>query len=539
MDAGRVSGALAAVACLAVTAPATALGAGQPDPGFGTSGFTVIDVPTATDEYFTDVAVLSDDRILAAGGVGSSGAALGRFSSAGVPDSAYGTNGILIQADSGTGSMRSLNEIEFDASGRIIGAGLGNGSIADAVGLARYGPDGTPDPSFGGGDGIVVNECGGITCEALDVAITADGGIATAGKLGGLNTGVVKVDANGAPDLGFNGTGQKAITAPGDPSPEFEAIEALPDGSVLVGGRSDDGAILTKLDDAGNTVGGFGTAGIAVRDLGTAPVPSGEIFDIEVAPDGGIVVAGTSRNASSVDRMMVARFTPGGELDTSFAGDGSFEGTTDGPSIFQAALSIDPQGRIIAAGADGSAGWVARLSPAGVPDPSFGNAGQATFAPNPSGTFVSGVALQTDGATVLSGLTTPGAETNMLVGRLTGDPPPPVPGTCAGATATIVAAAEGGRVQGTSGNDVIAGGPGPDTISGLGGKDVICGVGGKDKLSGGAGNDKLLGGGGKDRLAGGGGKDRIFGGAGKDFISGGGGKDRCKGGPGRDSERSC
>jgi len=525
---------------VALLAPAGAsAAAGEPDPSFGTNGFTLLDEPSSSDEAFSDVLVLSDGRVLAGGGVGSDGGLLGRFSASGVPDPGYGTNGLLVQPNAGVGDLRTINELEFDPGGGIVGAGLGAGTGLDAVAIARYTSDGRPDPSFGG-DGVVINGCGGISCEALDVAVTADGGIATTGKLGvdGVDDGgIVKVDANGAPDAGFDGEGLKTIAVPGDSSAGLDAIEALPDGSVVVGGSGDDGAVLAKVGDDGGVNGGFGTGGFAVRDLGSAPSPSGEIFDIEIAPDGGIIVAGTARNSSNVDRPVIARFTPGGQLDTSFAGDGTFDGPAVGlPGSAANGLAIDEQGRIVAGGFTGLTGWAARLLPTGAPDATFGSGGQVSFSPAAS-TFAMGVALQPDGASVLGGFTMSGPTSGLLVGRLTGDAA--ATGSCKGADATIVASPEGGKIKGTGKADVIAGGPGRDKIKGGGGKDVICGAAGKDKLSGGAGNDKLAGGGGADALVGGGGKDSLAGGGGKDKLSGGGGKDRCSGGPGRDSERGC
>jgi hypothetical protein len=135
-------------------------------------------------------------------------------------------------------------------------------------------------------------------------------------------------------------------------------------------------------------------------------------------------------------------------------------------------------------------------------------------------------------------------------------PPPPLPAaptgpTCAGRPATIVVKPGRGRVNGTSGDDVIVGSARGETIDGRGGDDTICagdgndrvrGSGGDDLLLGEGGNDDIRGGTGADRLGGGDGPDRVDGGSGDDVLDeqnlGGGGHDRLFGGSGRDIVRT-
>jgi Ca2+-binding RTX toxin-like protein len=101
---------------------------------------------------------------------------------------------------------------------------------------------------------------------------------------------------------------------------------------------------------------------------------------------------------------------------------------------------------------------------------------------------------------------------------------------CKGKPVTISAVPGGGRTEGSSKGDVIAGSPGRDKIDAGAGDDLVCAGGGKDTVKGGAGKDSLYGQGGKDKLLGQGGKD---------LLSGGGKRDTCVGGPGRDAEKSC
>ncbi len=549
------------MATAALTLPSPAFGAaGEPDPTFGSGGFTTLDDPTGPNEEMFDLLVLPDGRIIAAGASsGVSGFMLTRLSASGVPDPSFGSDGIAIQPDGlMTGDPRGLSAIEFDAQGRIVGAGLGRGA-ENAFGFARYTADGTPDSSFGG-DGVAVVECTA-SCTARDVAPTLDGGIAAAGELVVSGEGVVvKVDSTGIPDPGFDGEGIKPVGAAGTTGEAANAIETLADGSLIVGGSSSDGAMLAKLTPTGGNDGSFDADGLTFTDLGMAPGgASGSIEDLEILADGRILAVGSSASADSDSQMVVARFTVGGVLDPSFGSGGVFT-RNPSPMIDSAyALAIDPGGRIVVVGEAASDGedvasiWAARLTPDGLPDPSFATNGELIINPASLGAEANGVVLQPDGAAVLAGKADQaGGSNRVLVGRLTGDPVP-----CRGGQATIVAPAEGGTTTGTDGDDVIAGGPGADEIRAGAGNDVVCGLdandkafgeggndlldgaAGKDKLKGGPGKDKLKGGAGKDKLGGGGGKDRLAGGGGKDALAGGGGNDRCNGGPGHDTERSC
>lgn len=90
-------------------------------------------------------------------------------------------------------------------------------------------------------------------------------------------------------------------------------------------------------------------------------------------------------------------------------------------------------------------------------------------------------------------------------------------------------------IQGTSGDDRIAGSTETDFISGNAGNDVISGNAGDDTLFGNQGNDYLLGGLGNDLLNGGVGNDVLYGGRGADTIYGDQGSDILSGDFGADS----
>ena len=99
----------------------------------------------------------------------------------------------------------------------------------------------------------------------------------------------------------------------------------------------------------------------------------------------------------------------------------------------------------------------------------------------------------------------------------------------------LTAGAQGRRLTGSTGNDIIAGSTGDERLFGLEGNDRLFGGAGNDRLFGGAGNDTLSGGAGNDILQGGAGNDILQGGAGNDILQGGAGNDILSGGAGADS----
>jgi uncharacterized delta-60 repeat protein len=143
--------------------------------------------------------------------------------------------------------------------------------------------------------------------------------------------------------------------------------------------------------------GHFGTAGVVRTDFGG----DDRAEDVALQRDGKIVVAGVGRRD-----FALARYLRDGRLDRSFGRGGKVR-TNLGGRDAAAALAIQPDGKIVAAGASDGDFALVRYLRDGRLDPSFGKRGTArtAFAGKPPGVDfgATAVALQRDGRIVAAG----------------------------------------------------------------------------------------------------------------------------------------
>jgi uncharacterized delta-60 repeat protein len=132
-----------------------------------------------------------------------------------------------------------------------------------------------------------------------------------------------------------------------------------------------------------------------------------------VQPDGKILIcSGLTTGSASGDDMLVARFTPDGEPDSSFSFDGKVTIDFGGQNETCNALVVQPDGKIVVVGTTSSGPAtgdfaIARLDADGSLDDTFGaGSGEATVAFDIGGSNydnAGAVALQPDGKIVVAG----------------------------------------------------------------------------------------------------------------------------------------
>ena len=413
--------ALASAGLLAALARPAAAAPGSLDPSFGTNGIVRTDLTPKGDTAYA-VAVQPDGRIVAAGSAANSATfAVVRYLRDGALDPSFG-NGGVVRTDFGP-YQDAAYAVAIQSDGDIVAAGVeGANRPNSSIALARYLPDGTPDPAFGTG-GKVTTPVSPKDDEADGVRIESGGDIVVAGGAGlnGTNPDfvVLRYTPDGVLDPSF---GTKGIVRTDFGGDSFDwAIGGLvvqPNGDIVAGGYSirvsspSDGRFaLARYLPGGNLDPSFGNDGLVTTNFTThTDYISG------LALDGSDIVAvGEAGTRSSRDTAALARYTPAGKLDPTFGTGGTV--TTDyGPfGDAAAAVAIDPSTQdLVTAGAIGLGGpnpkfAVCRYTPAGKLDPTFGKGGEVFSDLGPSDDHANAVAIQPSGRIIAAGVARSGS----------------------------------------------------------------------------------------------------------------------------------
>lgn len=172
---------------------------GQLDPTFGQGGAAV----AWTGGFPADVVVQQDGRILVAGD--NNGFMITRYTADGQLDSSWGQAGTVTTL---LPSPISASRIRVDGSGRVVVAGDGVWQDNTHVVVVRYLPDGRLDATFGQGGISTIPFLGATSVTGL--GIQPDGRIVIGGTLNadwtdGFGFSVLRLDSQGTPDWTFGG----------------------------------------------------------------------------------------------------------------------------------------------------------------------------------------------------------------------------------------------------------------------------------------------------------------------------------------------
>jgi uncharacterized delta-60 repeat protein len=244
------------------------------------------------------------------------------------------------------------------------------------------------------------------------------GGILLGEKL----TTLLVAGAAGSPDLSFGAGDGNVFTSVRGPDDEAVGIAVQADGKIVVGVsslRNDAGAIdgdfaLVRYGQDGQLDGTFGNGGILVTELATTTTETRATSLVQQA-DGKLVLAGTVEH-----NFTAARYLPDGRLDDTFGTAGLTKvpytyGITSGQASVQTGASI-PQtnGTILIVGATYDPNnsldrAMVRLFPSGKINVAFGNGGFVQSGISTKSDQMVAVVQQTDGHVVTGGFTTPSA----------------------------------------------------------------------------------------------------------------------------------
>ena len=258
------------------------------------------------------------------------------------------------------------------------------------------------DPTFGHDGRVTTDVSPGFFSAARDVALSSTGQIVAVGNTCGAavcpgpgnmlaDIAIARYRRDGSLDRRFSENGRKVTELTRLRDNIAYAVAVQPDDKIVVVGCAacelhGSNMVVLRYQADGRLDRAFGDNGIRSIDFGRAS----EAFDVALSPDGAITIAGCvgcSAHHWSGDRptsksdMAVARITPEGQLDKTFGSEGLARVSFGQRHDEARALALLPDGSVIAAGCatcdgDFSDVAVARLDAEGVLDETFGDGGK-------------------------------------------------------------------------------------------------------------------------------------------------------------------
>jgi uncharacterized delta-60 repeat protein len=328
---------------------------------------------------------------------GNSSTLIARYTAGGILDPAFASGGkSSTQHGLGAFPASNFFGCDVQSDGKIVAVGGRTNSADDTEVLAvRLTAGGLPDGTFDG-DGVFTQQlspdAGTPLSVFADLVILPDGRIVASLALrdvaGDTSMGIARLGPAGSIDPTF-GSGGLTITSFGGPSPFSEGVQIgmQPSGKFVVSGDGDDGNgdptfLMARYTEGGMLDPSFGNAGRVTNQLSPAGSPSSTGIAQVIQPDGKIVLAGSSLELDGTTALAIARYTSEGQLDASFGTSGIVkEQFGSGPTATTSAIgsTFTPAGTLLVTGVAGTGSggtwWVASFDADAPPTAAF------TFAP--------------------------------------------------------------------------------------------------------------------------------------------------------------
>jgi uncharacterized delta-60 repeat protein len=203
-------------------------------------------------------------------------------------------------------------------------------------------------------------------------------------------------------DPGFaDGGALSVLFGPGSTGSQANGVVIQPDGKPVIDGTFSSqtaplgGMVLARYTTAGVLDPTFGAGAGYVTT--TTMNGGGAIASL---PSGAILAAGYEKKSG----MLVQRYSPAGDLDTTFGSSGTTVLSFSLGEPWVSRLVVQPSGAIVVFGTVGDGQnyrvAMARLDASGALDPSFGQSGQMLLGFLGGNTFSSGLAVGSDGALI-------------------------------------------------------------------------------------------------------------------------------------------
>ncbi len=416
---------------------------GSLDVSFNSTGKVTTDFFGIGASSARGVAIQTDGKIVVAGRAWNPNAssydqiAVVRYNANGSLDTAFNGTGKVATA---VGSRNSYaRAVAVQADGKIVVAGYATPGAHNDFALVRYNANGSLDTSFNGTGKVTTDIGGGSEDAAYGMVLQSDGKILVAGESdsgGGFDVALVRYHANGSLDTTFNGSG-KAVTAIGTGNDSGVGVAVQTDGKILVAGESESGAsskfALVRYQANGALDPGFNGTGKVTTAVGSYDVGR----SVAVQSDGKIVVCGSSFS-SGFNEFAIVRYNTDGSLDTALNGSGKMK-TRIGKAAYGESLALQSDGKMLVTGQSdalaypGASGGksdlaVARFLQDGSLDPGFGTPGRVTTdVSRGREDYASAAAITTSGGITVGGRRSNGVDQDFFIagfdsaGILTGE----------------------------------------------------------------------------------------------------------------------
>lgn len=377
---------------------------GTLDESFGDAGMVWLKYPGAQAK---SVAIQSDGKIVVGGGVATRTFALVRLLPNGLLDPSFGTAGLVETKIAPTYNL-TYDAVAVQADGKILAAGAADFQMSSRsydFTVVRYMPDGSVDTTFGA-NGSTAIDFGSANFTAdypRSLAVLGDGrilvsGYSETGAVGSTDKfAVARLNADGTLDTTFGSGGKVSVdmrstgAQPGAGSPLAGNKAIVVGYSPQSGGSSPNDLAAVQLAPDGALDPTFADAGKLLLGLPAAVPGAPGAVTVLVDPSGRLLLGGGSPSGAD---FMIARLTPSGGLDPTFGNAGVVATDFNGRSDSVNKLLLQDDGRVVAHGvsllpnAIATAGIaLARYLPNGALDTSFGSSGRVLTQPPPNVDF--------------------------------------------------------------------------------------------------------------------------------------------------------
>jgi uncharacterized delta-60 repeat protein len=387
--------------------------AGDLDALFSGDGKVTVDFPgSANPDWGNAMAIQSDGKIIVAGQHrpeynGSTAlVALARFNRDGSLDTSFGGgDGMVVQDVVFASSKDVPNAVAVQSDGRIVVAGYAFSGSESRFMVARFLADGTFDTTFGWGgsnSSLDFNPSGANSDLITGMALTPDNRIVVCGYTGpsqgpaNYDFGVARFTANGMIDASFSGDGRTTHDF-GNAYDLAGAVARSNNGDYYVTGGSAGNFAIARFNVTGSLV------AARTDDLG------GDDFSRAIAIDlsHDVLIGGYSRIGGIADSALI-RYDSNLTLDSSFGSGGKLRAAMSANDDWISSLAVQPDWKIVAGGVvtanDSTHDFmVTRLTATGAADSGFGPHGMRTTDFGFGSDEVAAVAIDDDGKIVAAG----------------------------------------------------------------------------------------------------------------------------------------